>query len=132
MTNKKFQDFKLHVEVKYPTGSNSGIYLRGRYEVQVVDKNDKDPLDLLFGAIYGFLPPSQLLSQPNEWQDVDVTLIGRTVTVAIDGKVVICNRNIPGITGGAIDSKEATPCPILLQGDHGPISYRNITITPAK
>jgi len=67
-----------------------------------------------------------------EWQYYDVTLIGRKVTLVANGKMVICNQEIPGITGGAIDSKEGEPGPLLLQGDHGPIEFRNITITPAK
>jgi hypothetical protein len=67
-----------------------------------------------------------------EWQTFDVTLVGRLVTVVANGKMIICNQEIPGITGGAIDSNEGAPGPILLQGDHGPIDYRNIIITPAK
>jgi len=132
VTNQKFEDFKLHIEVKYPKGSNSGIYLRGRYEMQVVDKNEVDPQNLLFGAIYGFIPASKLVSEAGEWQKIDITLIGRMVTVVVNGETIICNREIPGITGGALNSNEDTPGPILLQGDHGPIEYRNIVITPAK
>ena len=132
VTNQKFEDFKLHIEVKYPKGSNSGIYLRGRYEMQVVDKNEVDPQNLLFGAIYGFIPASKLVSKAGKWQKIDITLIGRMVTVVVNGETIICNREIPGITGGALNSDESSPGPILLQGDHGPIEYRNIIITPAK
>lgn len=133
VTNEEFQDFKLHVEVRYPKGSNSGIYLRGRYEVQIVDSNEMEPSDLLFGAVYGFLPPSEIAAKAaGEWQALDITLVGRMVTVVANGKAVICNREIPGITGGAINSNEGEPGPILLQGDHGPVDYRNIIITPAK
>jgi hypothetical protein len=67
-----------------------------------------------------------------EWQSYDVTLIGRMVTVVANGQTIIYKQEIPGITGGAIDSNEAAPGPIMLQGDHGPIEYRNIIITPAK
>lgn len=67
-----------------------------------------------------------------EWQTYDITLIGRMITVVGNGKMIICNQEIPGITGGAIDSNEGDPGPLLLQGDHGPIEYRNIVITPAK
>lgn len=133
VTNEKFQDFKLHIELRYPAESNSGIYLRGRYEVQVIDSKDQLPSDVLFGAIYGFLPPSDMVAKaPGEWQSFDITLIGRMVTVVANGKMIICNREIPGITGGAIDSDEGAAGPILLQGDHGPIDFRNIIITPAK
>jgi hypothetical protein len=69
---------------------------------------------------------------PGEWQTFDITLVGRLVTVAANGVTIICNQVIPGITGGALDSNEGEPGPIMLQGDHGPIEYRNIRITPAK
>ncbi len=133
ISNKKFDDFKLHVEFKYPKGSNSGVYLRGRYEVQIVDSKGIFPWNDQFSAIYGFLPPNQMAAKdPGEWQTYDITLVGRTVTVIANGKTVICNTVIPGITGGALDSKEGEPGPIFIQGDHGPIEYRNIIITPAK
>lgn len=132
VSNDKFNDFKLHIEVRYPSGSNSGIYLRGRYEVQVEDSYGREPSDILFGAVYGFLPPNEMTAKPaGEWQIFDITLIGRRVTVVINGKTVICEQEIPGITGGALDSHEAEPGPIYLQGDHGPVEYRNIIITPA-
>jgi hypothetical protein len=70
--------------------------------------------------------------EAGEWQEYDITLIGRKVTIVANGKVIISNQEIPGITGGAIDSKEGEPGPILFQGDHGPIDFRNIEITPAK
>jgi len=72
------------------------------------------------------------LKNPGEWQTYDITLVGRMVTVVANGITVICNREIPGPTGGALDSNEGEPGPILLQGDHGPIEYRNIIITPAQ
>jgi hypothetical protein len=68
----------------------------------------------------------------DQWQSYDITLVGRMVTVVLNGKTVICNQEIPGITGGALDSNEGEAGPIYLQGDHGPIEYRNIQITPAK
>jgi hypothetical protein len=67
-----------------------------------------------------------------EWQTYDITLVGRMVTVVLNGKQVICRMNIPGPTGGALDSHEEKPGPIMLQGDHGPVEYRNLTITPAR
>jgi hypothetical protein len=133
MTDQKFNDFKLHIEFRYPSGSNSGVYLRGRYEVQVEDNRGKEPSSTLFGGVYGFLTPNEMVAKaPGEWQSFDITLIGRRVTVVANGKTIISDQIIPGITGGAIDSKEGEPGPILLQGDHGPVEYRNITITPAK
>ena len=133
VTDETFNDFKLHIEFRYAKGSNSGVYLRGRYEVQVADSKGLEPLKGELGAVYGFIAPSEMVAkEPGEWQSYDVTLIGRMVTVVGNGKTIICNQEIPGITGGAINSKEGEPGPLLLQGDHGPIEYRNIVITPAK
>jgi len=132
VTNRKFDDFKLHIEFRYPAESNSGVYLRGRYEVQVMDSKGMEPSSVLLGGVYGFLTPSEMAAKnAGEWQSFDITLVGRMVTIFVNGKKVICNQAIPGITGGAIDSDEGAPGPILLQGDHGPIEYRNIVITPA-
>ena len=128
-----FTDFKLHIEFRYEKGSNSGVYLRGRYEVQIDDSKGMEPLVGHLGAIYGFLPPNEMVAKdPGQWQSYDITLVGRMVTVVANNKTVICNQEIPGITGGAINSKEGEPGPLLMQGDHGPIDYRNIIITPAK
>jgi hypothetical protein len=133
VTDATFKDFKLHIEFRYPKGSNSGVYLRGRYEVQVMDSKGMQPEVGLFSAIYGFITPSEMMAKDaGEWQTYDITLVGRMVTLIANGKTVICNREIPGITGGAIDSKEAEAGPLLIQGDHGPIEYRNIIITPTK
>lgn len=133
VTNQTFKDFKLHIEFRYPQESNSGVYLRGRYEVQVIDSKGMEPSSVLLGGVYGFLSPSDMVAKaPGEWQSFDITLVGRMVTIVANGKTIICNQEIPGITGGAIDSNEGEPGPILLQGDHGPIDYRNIIITPAK
>lgn len=132
LTKDKFNDFKLHIEFRYPAGSNSGIYLRGRYELQIIDSHGEEPTSTLFGGIYGYLTPNEDAAKvPGEWQSYDITLVGRRITVVANGKTIICDAIIPGITGGAIDSKEAEPGPILLQGDHGPIDYRNIVITTA-
>ena len=133
ITDQKFNDFSLHIEFRYPEGSNSGVYLRGRYEIQVEDNRGQEPLSTFFGGIYGFITPNEMAAKaPGEWQTYDVTLVGRRVTVVANGKKIITDQIIPGITGGALDSKEGEPGPIMLQGDHGPIEYRNIIITPAK
>jgi 3-keto-disaccharide hydrolase len=133
VTDRTFGDFKLHIEFRYPKGSNSGVYLRGRHEVQIADSLTADTANDLLGAVYGFLAPTEVAAKmPNEWQSFDVTLVGRMVTVVVNGKTVICNREIPGITGGALDSDEGAPGPLLLQGDHGPVEFRNITMTPAR
>ncbi len=132
ISDQTFTDFKLHVEFRYVKGSNSGVYLRGRYEVQIEDSKGKEPWKGYLGAIYGFLAPGEMVAKAaGEWQTYDITLIGRMVTVVANGKTVISNQEIPGITGGALDSKEGEPGPIFFQGDHGPIDLRNIVITPA-
>jgi hypothetical protein len=133
ITDRKFGDFKLHVEFRYPKESNSGVYLRGRHEVQIQDDFGNPPANDRFSGVYGFISPSVIAAKPaGKWETYDITLIGRMVTVVANGKQVICNQEIPGITGGALDSHEGEPGPIFLQGDHGPVDYRNIVITPAK
>ncbi len=133
VTDQTFTDFKLHVEFRYPQGSNSGVYLRGRYEVQIADLPSAEPEPGILGAVYGFLSPSENASRKaGEWQSFDITLVGRMVTVVLNEKTIICNQAIPGITGAALDSDEGKPGPLLLQGDHGPIEFRNIILTPAR
>jgi hypothetical protein len=132
-TDQKFEDFKLHMEFRVPKGANSGVYLRGRYELQIDDAAGLDPSSHHLGGVYGFIAPSENVSRAaGEWQSMDVTLVGRMITYDLNGTSIICNREIPGITGGALDSVEADPGPLFLQGDHGPVDYRNIVITPAK
>jgi hypothetical protein len=134
ISEQTFNDFKLHVEFRYQKGSNSGVYLRGRYEVQIED-SDKEthPSNVLFSGVYGFLAPSEINALgPDQWQTYDITLVGRMVTIVVNGKTVINNQEIPGITGGALDSNEGAPGPIYFQGDHGPIEFRKVVITPAK
>jgi hypothetical protein len=132
-TVQTFNDFKLHIEFRYPKGSNSGVYLRGRYEVQIEDNKGMEPQSTYLGGVYGFIDPLEMVAKsPGEWQSYDITLIGRLVTIIANGKTIIYKNEIPGITGGALDSNEGAPGPIMMQGDHGPIEYRNIIITPAK
>jgi hypothetical protein len=132
-SNQSFTDFKLHIEFRYPKGSNSGVYLRGRYEVQVADSKGMEPWDDQLGGVYGLLPPNEMVAkEAGEWQTYDITLVGRTVTIAANGVAIITSQVIPGITGGAINSKEGEPGPFMIQGDHGPIEYRNIVVTPEK
>lgn len=133
VTERSFEDFKLHVEFRVPKGSNSGIYLRGRHELQIDDAFGLEPSSHHLGGLYGFIAPSEAAAKAaGEWQTMDVTLTGRMLTLTLNGVTVICNREIPGITGGALDSREGEPGPLFLQGDHGPVEYRNIVITPAR
>jgi hypothetical protein len=130
----KFEDFKLHVEFKCDANSNSGVYLRGRYEVQVETDSIEEPPSHHTGGVYGFLAPTpELPRKPGEWQSFDITLLGRWITVVQNGQTIIDNKEIPGITGGALDSHEELPGPIYLQGsEKGHVAYRSIVITPAE
>ncbi|MCC5905808.1 MAG: DUF1080 domain-containing protein [Balneolaceae bacterium] len=133
ISKETFEDLKIRTEFRYPEGSNSGIYLRGRYEVQITDDYGLAPDENRIAGIYGFIAPSENSAKPaNEWQTMDITLVGRMVTVVLNGKEVISNRRIPGITGGALDSNEGEPGPIMIQGDHGPIEFRKFVVTPAR
>ena len=132
-SEKTFNDFKLHIEFRYPKGSNSGVYLRGRYEVQIEDNKGMEPQSTYLGGVYGFIDPLEMVAKSaGEWQSYDITLVGRLVTIIANGKTIIYKNEIPGVTGGALDSNEGDPGPIMMQGDHGPIEFRNIIITPAK
>lgn len=132
-TSRTFGDFKLHIEFRYPKGSNSGVYLRGRHELQIEDDHGREPDSHRFSGVYGFIAPSEIAARPaGEWQTYDITLVGRMLTVDANGKRVISNQEIPGITGGALDSNEGEPGPLYLQGDHGPVEFRNIVLTPAR
>ncbi|MGX5816895.1 3-keto-disaccharide hydrolase [Chitinophaga lutea] len=134
ISEQTFTDFKLHVEFRYKKGSNSGVYLRGRHEVQIEDSpKGAHPSSVLFSGVYGFIAPSEINALgPDQWQSYDITLVGRMVTIVVNGKTVVSNQEIPGITGGALDSNEGAPGPIYFQGDHGPIEFRKVVITPAK
>jgi 3-keto-disaccharide hydrolase len=134
INDSKFEDFKLHVEFNCGENSNSGVYLRGRYEVQIETDSIQEPPSHHMGGLYGFLAPSpELPRKPGEWQTYDITLVGRTITVVQNGQTIIDHKEIPGITGGALDSHEELPGPIYLQGgEKGRVAYRSIVITPAK
>ena len=115
-TTEKFQDFKLHIEVNCPEGGNSGIYMRGRYELQVGTEGGKLPSHEM-GAIYSWYPPPQGAENDlGKWTAFDITLVGRHVTVLRDGKLYHDNVELPGPTGGALDSNEAAPGPDLSAG----------------
>jgi hypothetical protein len=134
ITTAKFNNFKLHVEFNTGPKSNSGVFLRGRYEVQIETDSESEPPSHHTGGVYGFLDP--IPEQPrvaDKWQSFDITLVGRTVTVVQNGITVIDHKEIPGITGGALDSNEGQPGPIYLQGsEEGRVAFRNIVLTPAK
>jgi hypothetical protein len=111
-TTRKFEDFKVHVEYNCPDEGNSGFYLRGRYEVQIeYEPAGHNPIERSMASIYGFLAPKELPKKAGQWESYDITLVGRNVTIARDGVTVIDHKDIPGITGGALDSNEGEPGP---------------------
>lgn len=130
-TEATFEDFNLKIEVSIPKGSNSGIYLRGIYEVQVADSYGLplDPHNM--GGIYSRVSPTVAAEKPaGEWQSLDITLCDRHATVILNGTTIIDNQPLYGVTGGALTADQFAPGPIYLQGDHGTVSYRNIVLTP--
>jgi hypothetical protein len=134
-TTRAFDDFKLHFEVNCPDDANSGMYLRGRYELQLeYVKPGTEPPERSMGAIYGRIPPSRELPRtPGQWETFDVELYGRTLTVSRNGVMTIDHKQIEGITGGALDAHEGEPGPFYIQGDHtGGLKFRNITVATAK
>ncbi len=132
VSDQKFRDFAIHYEYMYPAGSNSGVYLRGRYEIQIQDDYGKAPESHINGAIYGLITPSSNPTRPaGQWQTVDAQITGDQVTVVLNGKNIINHATLAHPTGAALDDQVAEPGPIMLQGDHGPVSFRNIRVQPA-
>lgn len=131
ISDRKFWNFKLHVEYKVPPGSNSGIGLRARYEVQIKEDYGKTPDAHSNGALYSRIPPRMNASKPpGEWDSYDIRLVGRQVTIVLNGETIIDKGVIEGLTAIASDPNEGEPGAIILQGDHGPVEFRNITLTP--
>jgi Domain of Unknown Function (DUF1080) len=132
VSDGRYQDFKLHLEYKLAPGAASGVFLRGRYQVQLVDDVGAAPSDEGSGAIYGLLAPRKnAAGKAGQWQTLDVTLVGRRVTVTLNGETVLDNQEIPGPTGGALDSDEAIPGSVMLEAEKGALAFRNLIVTPA-
>lgn len=129
---RDFYDFNLEYDVRVPEKSNSGVYLRGRFEIQTVDSYGK-PVDRHnMAAYYGRKAPAVAVEKPaGEWQHVSVTLYRRHLTVSLNGVTIIENEPVVGVTGGAIDANLHAAGPIYLQGDHSDADYKNMIIRPA-
>ena len=131
VSKQTFKDFRVEAEYKLDAASNSGLYLRGRYELQILDDAGKPPEAHGHMAIYAWVAPRVNASKPaGEWQTMDATIVGNRVTVNLNGQRVQDNSKIEAITGGALDAKEDQPGPIMLQGDHGKVWFRKVTVTP--
>ncbi|MCA9178032.1 MAG: DUF1080 domain-containing protein [Planctomycetales bacterium] len=130
-TEREFRDFQLHIEFRVPANGNSGIYLRGMYEAQVVDKDSMMQGIHGPGAIFGRIKPSVNAGLPGgQWQSYDLTLVARHITVVLNNELVIDRQPVRGPTGGAIVADVTKPGPIYLQGDHTAVEFRNILLTP--
>lgn len=126
-----FYDFKLEYDVRVPAKANSGVYLRGRYEIQTKDSYGM-PVDCHnMAALYGRITPKTAAEKPaGEWQHVSLVLYRRHITVVLNGVTIIDDQPVEGVTGGAIDANEFVPGPIYIQGDHTDADYRNMVLTP--
>ena len=130
-TEAVFEDFWLHIEFLIGSQRNSGIYLRGAYEAQVVDRDSRMQGLQGVGAIFGTILPSENAGKAGgEWQTYDITLVDRHITVVLNGVKVIDNQPVPQPTAGAINTDPSAPGPIYLQGDHTSVAYRNIYLAP--
>jgi hypothetical protein len=130
-SKREFEDFNLTLSVNVPKGSNSGVYLRGIYEIQVVDSYGMDVDSHNMGALYSRITPMVAAEKKaGKWQKMDITLFDRHVTVILNGKKIIDNHPIFGVTGAAMTSNEFIPGPLMLQGDHGEVLYKDIVVTP--
>jgi hypothetical protein len=133
VSERAFQDLKLHLEWNVEPKSNSGVYLRGRYEVQILDDPTRATQTNGTGAVYSRIAPAVAAGKgPGEWQTFDITFVGRRLTVVLNGKTIVDDAVVEGITGGALSPFEDEPGPLMLQGDHGKVRFRNIVVTPAE
>lgn len=132
-TDDVFSDFKLHIEFLIGKDRNSGVYLRGMYEAQVVDRDSRMQGLQGVGAIFGRIAPSENAGYAGgRWQTYDLTLVDRHITVVLNGVKVIDNHPVRGPTGGAMHTDPMAPGPVYLQGDHTSVKYRNIVLTPVE
>lgn len=130
-TEEMFEDFWLHIEFQVEENRNSGVYLRGMYEAQVVDRDSRMQGKQGVGAIFGLIPPSENVGRAGgQWQTYDLTLVDRHVTVVLNGVKVIDNQPVAEPTGGAVFTDPMSPGPIHLQGDHTNVKYRDIYLAP--
>lgn len=131
MTEELFEDFKLHIEFLIEENRNSGVYLRGMYEAQVVDRDSRMQGLQGVGSVFGRLAPSENAGyEGGKWQTYDLTLVDRHITVVLNGVKVVDNQPVRLPTGGAMHTDPTLPGPIYLQGDHTAVKYRNIVLAP--
>jgi len=134
VTEDKFWNFAVRYEYKISPGANSGFYLRGRHEIQILDDFARGkPSKSGNGAIYNFKEPDTFASKPaGEWNTVEATIVGNKISVTMNGKKIHDNVACDKPTGSEIDNKVTEPGPIFLQGDHGSVEFRKIEIKELK
>ena len=131
ISEQKFWNFKLHMDFRIVAHSNSGIGLRGRYEVQILDDYGQPPNTHGAAALYSRIAPSVNASKPaGEWQSYDIRLVGRTLTVVHNGKTVLDKVQVEGLTAIANNADEAQPGPFIIQGDHSYVEIKSFRVTP--
>ena len=120
---------EVRAEFRHAQGSNSGIALRGRYEIQIQDNFGQPPDWHGTGALYSRIAPGVNASKaPGEWQTMVMRIVGRELTVVLNGTKVIDRAEVVGPTAMTMSPKEDTPGPIVLQGDHGPVEFRRLQV----
>lgn len=131
-TTEQFKDFDLKIEYKTVAKGNSGVYLRGRIELQVLDSFGKTDISTGDdGGIYGQHAPLVNASKPTgEWNILEATIVGDVLTAKLNGKLIHDKVKITEVTGGALPGGVTDPGPLMLQGDHGKVWFRNIQIKP--
>ena len=130
-TERDFGDSRLTIEFNVPPGGNSGIYVRGAYEAQVVDRDSRMQGLQGVGAIFSRVKPTRNAGKPGgQWQSYEITIVDRHATVVLNGETVIDNQPVIGNTNGAFQADVTRPGPLHLQGDHTSVRYRNIVLYP--
>jgi hypothetical protein len=133
-SKEKFKDFKVNAEFNLDEGQNSGFYLRGRYELQLMLGENASPATAgrqALMAIYGWKAADVYAGKPpGEWQVLEAIVVGNRLTATLNGKRVHDNAVLPAFTGGALDNDELAPGPIMIQGDHSRVAFRKLVVTP--
>jgi hypothetical protein len=131
ISDQSFWNFKLHMDFRIREHSNSGIGLRGRYEIQILDDYGKPAGTHGAAALYSRIAPTENASKPaGEWQSYDIRLVGRTLTIVHNGKKVLDKVEVEGLTAIANNPDEGEPGPFIVQGDHSYVEIKSFVVTP--
>jgi len=131
VTDQKFRDFEIYCEYRIPKGSSSGVFLRGRYEIQIADDHGRRPSSRGSGALYGLSSPAKNASRrAGQWQSLYARIAGRKVTIVLNGVKTVDNAEARRPTSGHLDNNVDQPGPIMIQGDRGAIEVRHLMLKP--